>query len=100
MPARPANQLGMDEQVIDDPVVEKALEARLKAKVALEVPRAAYREADDVAKEAIKRLELPDGGVARVGRFRVTRTFVNGRDVTFSTAGRSQTRIALVEEQD
>lgn len=98
MPARPVDQIAMDEQVIDDPVVEKALDKRQQAKLAKEAPVAAYREADEVAKEAIKRLELPDGGVARVGRYRITKTFVNGRDVSFSTAGRSQVRIGLVEE--
>lgn len=98
MPARPVNQVAMDEVAIDDPVVEKALERRYRARLEMDPLRLAYREADDLAKDAIKRLELPDGGVVRVGRFRITRTFVAGRDVSFSTAARSQVRIGLTDE--
>lgn len=98
MPARPVNQLGLDEVAIDDTVVEKALEKRLRARLELDPVRLAYREADELAKDAIKRLELPDGGVVRVGRFRITRTFRPGRDVAFNTAARSDIRIGLIEE--
>lgn len=98
MGARPVAQVGMDEVTIDDPIVEKALEARLRAKLALDPVRLAYKEADEAAKDTIKRLELPDGGACRVGRFRVTSSVVAGRSVAFETSARRQVRIGLVKE--
>ena len=68
---RPVDQIGMDEQTI---------------------------EADSKAKAAIERLELPEGGVARVGRFRITRTAVPARSVSFETEASSRISIGLVEE--
>lgn len=98
MPARPVQQLAMDEEAVDDKVVENALEARQRAKDALEEPRREYREAHAAAKDAIKRLELPDGRAVRVGRFRVTKTFVPARSVSFETGSRSDVRIGLADE--
>jgi len=45
-------------------------------------------------------LELPEGGAARVGRFRITRTAVAGRSVTFDTKATSRVRIVLVGEDE
>lgn len=100
MPARPVGQLGLDEETVDDKVVEKALEERQRAKEALDPYQREYREAHDAAKDAIKRLELPDGGAVRVGRFRVTKTFRPARSVTFETGSRSDVRIGLADDED
>lgn len=100
MPARPVQQLAMDEETIADKVVEEALEERQRAKDALDPYRKEYRDAHDAAKDAIKRLELPDGRVVRVGRFRITKEFVPARSVSFDTASRSAIRIGLIGDED
>lgn len=95
---KPVEQLGMDEQVIDDADVEAALEEREKRKASLQAVRKVYDGAHEAAVAEITKLELPEGGAARVGRFRITRTAIAGRSVTFETKATSRVRIALVDE--
>lgn len=83
----------------EDDVVEKALERRLRAKLELDPYRLAYRNADEEARSTLGRLELPDGGVVRVGRFRISKTVQPARSVSFETASKTRTRIALVDEE-
>jgi hypothetical protein len=98
MPARAIAQLALDEQVIEDPVVEQALERRQAARTDLSDVRKKFDEAHEAAIGAIGRLELPTGGAARVGRFRVTRAAIASRAVSFETKASSRLRIALVAE--
>lgn len=94
------DQLGFDEQTVEDPEVEAALEEREKRKASLGAVRKVYDEAHEAALAAVGRLELPEGGAARVGRFRVTRTAVAGRSVTFETKPSSRVRISLLGDED
>lgn len=98
MPAKAVDQLAIDEQVIDDKVVEDALEKREAAKADLADVRRDYDQAHSAAVGAIERLELPTGGAARVGRFRVTRSAIPSRSVSFETKASSRVRISLVAE--
>lgn len=91
-------QTGFDEEVIDDPEVETALEQREKHKASLAVVRKIYDGAHEAAVAEISKLELPEGGVARVGRFRITRSAIPARSVTFDTKASSRVRIAVVED--
>jgi len=99
MPARAKGQTGFDEQTIEDPEVEQALEERQKRKDSLGAVRKLYDAAAELANAAVAQLELPEGGAVRVGRFRITRTAVAARSVTFDTKPTSRVRIALVKEQ-
>lgn len=93
------DQLGFDEQVIDDPSIESALEERLKRKNSLDAVKKTYDAADEMAKAKIAELELPDGSAARVGRFRITRTAIPAKTVeSFETKASSRVRISLVKE--
>lgn len=91
-------QTGMDEQVIEDPEVLAALEERQAAKEAEAAARKVARAAHDRAIVAIERLELPLGGVARVGLFRVARVATPARSVNFATAGGERIKISLPVE--
>jgi hypothetical protein len=91
-------QLGFDEQVIDDAEVEAALEEREKRKSSLGAVRKIYDEAHQAATAQITKLELPEGGAARIGRFRVTRDAIPARSISFDTKASSRVRIAVVEE--
>jgi len=91
----------MDEVVITDPDIEQSLEKRQVQKDALGRVRALYEEADDEARTAVAKLELPvDGRPARVGRFRVAKSMSKPRSVTFETGAKVRTRISLVGEED
>ena len=99
MPTKAVAQLAFDEQVINDPTIEAALEKRQAAKVDLADVRAEYTKAHDAAMGKVAELELPEGGAARVGRFRVTRTAVAARSVSFEAAATSRVRISLADEE-
>lgn len=102
MPSRPLHavepQTGFDEQVIEDSDLEDALEERQVAKIALSEQRKAFKEAKAAADTEVAKLELPDGHAVRVGRFRITRTAIPGRSVSFETDARSQISIAVMGE--
>lgn len=89
-------QQGFDEQVIEDADLQRALETRQAAKEERSEKNKAYKKAHDVANALIERLELPVGGAARVGRFRITRRAVEGRSVSFETGDSDRVTIALV----
>lgn len=97
MPSRAKDQLGLDEQVIEDADIEAALEEREKRKSSLSAVNKLYQAADELAKAELTKLELPEGGAARVGRFRVTRSAIPARSVTFDTKASSRIRISLAE---
>lgn len=98
MPTAVKEQLGFDEQVIEDDDVEKALEERLKRKNSLDAVRKVFDGADTAARAELQKLELPEGGVARVGRFRITHTVSTARSVAFETKSKSRIRIATIED--
>ncbi len=89
-------QQGFDEQVIEDAEVESALEEREKRKASLSAVRKVYDGAHEAAVAEIAKLELPEGGAARVGRFRITKTAIAARSVTFEAKATSRIRIATV----
>jgi hypothetical protein len=95
--AKPTDQLAFDEQTVEDPDVEAALEERQSRKDSLSAVRKDYDEANELALAKVAELELPEGGAARVGRFRIVRSAVAARSVTFETKGSSRVRISLVE---
>lgn len=94
---RATDQLALDEQTIEDPEVEQALVVRQEAKDDRAAAGAVFKAADETAKTAIERLELPTGGVVRVGRFRIERKEVAARNVAFETEASTRLQIALVE---
>jgi hypothetical protein len=96
--SQPQDQLGFDEQVIDDPSIESALEERLKRKHSFDAVRKTYEAAHEIATAKIAELELPEGGAVRVGRFRITRQEVPAGHREFDTKASSRVRISLVKE--
>lgn len=95
---RAVEQTAMDEQVIEDAEIEAALEDRDKKKTSLDAVRKIYDGANEFAMAKITELELPEGGAARVGRFRVTREAVPAGHREFDTKASSRIRIRPVEQ--
>jgi hypothetical protein len=101
MPAvRSIAQLGMDEQIVDVPALESALEERQAAKEANSETRRAFQEASEAANAEIEKLELPDGMVVRSGRFRLERQTRAGRSVSFETMAKTHVKISLLDDGD
>jgi hypothetical protein len=71
-------QLGMDERVIDDAALVDALEKRLRANDDLAEVRTSFKAADKAARELLAKHDFADGEAVRVGRFRISRSFVEG----------------------
>lgn len=94
---RSVEQLGMDEKRIDDPALIAALEEREKRREHKGEVTKAYQEAHEKALGEIAKLELPEDTAARVGRFRITRTHVAGRSVSFETNPTSRISIGIVD---
>lgn len=92
-------QTGMDEQVIEDADIEAALEERAKRKASLDAVRLTYDEAHDKAMAELQKLELPDGAVARVGRFRIERRHIAAGHREFDTKASSRLVISLPSDQ-
>lgn len=99
MPRRiaPQPQLGMDEKVVEDADLEKILEARLRAADDRNEAAGVFKTHDVDAKEKIAALELEDGDVIRVGRFRIKKTVSQPRHVEFDAASAPRISIRLVE---
>ena len=95
----PEQQLGMDEQVVEIPALEDALEERQATKDALGEARKAYAEAHEAASAEIAKLELPDDTPVRAGRFRITRSAVSARTVSFETKPTTRVTITYLGDE-
>lgn len=98
MAVRQRPQMAFDEKAVEDAALENALELRQKRKDSLDAVREQFNEANEAAQAEITKLDLGDGTVVRVGRFRIERKFYPGRSVQFESVGKSRTRIALAGE--
>ena len=100
MALRAVPQLGFDETVVEDDDLEEALEDRQSARDVLNTHRKAFDEANEKANVEIAKQELPDGKVLRIGRFRVTRSAVSARSVSFDVKATTRVRITVVGEDE
>lgn len=78
-------QDGLFDKTIDNLELLEALEQREKRKASKQAVTKTYQEADEKAKALISGCGLEVGETARVGRFRIQRTEVEGRSVAFET---------------
>lgn len=92
-----SGQLGMDERVLEDAELAKLLEARLRAGDDKREVAGVYKLADQAAKDAIAKLELADGDIVRIGRFRITKKVTEPKHVEFDSAGGSSLQIKFIE---
>ena len=98
MTTEAVDQLAMDEEVIHDKEAEAALEQRETRKAQLGAVRKEYKEADEEARFAIARHDIPEDGAVRFGRFRVSRRSVPARTVAFETE--PTTRLTISVDDD
>jgi hypothetical protein len=101
------DQQGLFDVVLENELLEAALERRQKAKDKLKPANKAYKEADDAAKGMISGLEEfgwvdPEGDeplTIRVGRYRVRVAPVKSKSVSFTTEPARRTTISLLDKE-
>lgn len=99
MPTSLDPQLALDERAVNNPDLEAALERRLRAKDDVAEVRGVLKTAsEEVNAELAKITDFEPDTALRVGRFRITKSHVEGRSVSFETEPRDQIRIGLVDE--
>jgi hypothetical protein len=89
-------QDGLFDNVIENDVLEKALERRQTAKEKVGTDRASYKKADEAAKALLPDID-PDQ-IVRCGRFRIRVIRRPARSVSFDTEEKLTTSISLIEE--
>lgn len=98
--ATPNEQTALDEVVVEDADLEKLLNDRLLAHGAKGEATKKFKTLHDAAMGRIQSIGLEDGQAARVGRFRVSKTAVAARSVSFDTAPTSRLTIGTVSEEE
>lgn len=96
--AMPQEQIGLEDKFIEDPDVVQVLEEREELKAAKKKATKEYNDKHAAAKDRIEKLAIPIGGAVRVGRFRLERTPVAGRSVSFEIAETTRVAIAVIED--
>jgi hypothetical protein len=86
-------QLGIDERVLDDPELERALEEREKAKAGKNEAARTFNTKDEVVKNRLEELDIEVDEPVRIGRYVCSRTKVAAKSVAFDTA--ETTRLAI-----
>jgi len=90
-------QTSLDEQIIENPALEEALEQRDKKQRSLGGVRKQFKETDDRVKAMLSEIVIDDTAIVRVGRFRITKSPVPSRSVAFDTDPTSRIRITAVD---
>ena len=96
--ARPEPQTAIDELVVDDDLLEQALEGRERAKDAARKARKTFESTDEQARTHVSRLERELGeGPVRVGRFVLELKTAPARAVSFETDPKERIAIRLAK---
>lgn len=91
-------QTALDEKPIDSPELEALIDKREERKATKKEATAAFKEMDDAVKARIAEFDLPEGEVARCGKYRIEKRPTKGRSVSFETAPSSRLTISLFED--
>jgi hypothetical protein len=91
-------QTAIDERVVDNEELRRALETRELLKARAGDARKAYRNCDDQVKGMAAEFALEDGQAIRVGRFRILKSAVAARAVHFETQPTSKVTIGVIGE--
>jgi hypothetical protein len=92
-------QTALDELVVDDELLEKALETRERARLKALDARKAYTKANDAARAHLERHELVADRPLRVGRFVVTLAELGGRHVAFDVDPSERVSIRVAKDE-
>ncbi len=91
-------QIGLEDEMLNDPDFQDLLERRQKAKEKASKIRADYAELNEQAKGRILEMEL-DGQTMRCGRFLIGVTTSEAQAVSFERRGGRHASIRLVKDE-
>jgi len=91
------DQMAIDEKYLDEPALEAALEDLDRVKLERATATAKVKEARAIVDRHSEGLELPDGLVARVGRWRLERVTTPARSVAFDVAPSTRIKISAAD---
>lgn len=91
-------QDGLFDKIVENSELEESLEAREKAKASKSAVTAKFKEADEKAKGLISDLDIGLDDVVRVGRFRLQKSKVDGKTVTFDTEPSERLTISPIDD--
>ena len=98
MAVKAGNQLALDERLVENAELEELLERRDSKRIARSFLSKEFDDAHKAAVVEIEKLDLGDGAVVRVGRFRIERIEVKPRAVRFESG--ASTRIQIKPDSD
>lgn len=90
-------QDGLFDKVIEDGPLLEALEERAAAYEERRIANAKAKAADQTAKTRLEPFNLAVGEVARIGRFKIKRTPVASRDVSFEVGATDRLVFGFVD---
>jgi len=93
-------QDGLFDKEWDDSALIGALEERERIKEQRAAVNAEYKRADAAAKDKLMDFSLAVGEVARVGRFRIKKTAVGSRAVSFETEPTERLNIGVIPDAE
>lgn len=91
-------QTRLDERIVDSTELESLLEERATAKERAAMANSTAKGLDERAKTMVEEYLEGDEGVIRVGRFRITKSAIPARSVSFETSPATRVRISAVED--
>lgn len=92
-------QDGLFDKVIEDADLEAALEERERIRLQRLEVNHAFKTADEQAKNALVDHDISAGDVVRCGRFRIKKTAIQPRQVSFDTSGSERLNIGTIDEE-
>lgn len=93
------NQIAMDERIVEDKELEGLLETRAHAKAEASEASKTAQKAHESAMAALDKLQLADGDVIRVGRFRIERKDSEVKHVEFDTEAKVRLVIGAGDDE-
>lgn len=101
MTTKVESQLALDEQQIENAELEEALEDRLSRKNSASELNRQYQEAHEKVVGLLEaaKIEVPEDGAIRIGRFRLTKAITKARSVSFETDEKARLKIDFDDDE-
>lgn len=93
---RSVDQLAIDERAIEDDTILTALESWQNASEEAKATRAVAKQEKKAAIALLEKLDVQPGSVIRVGRFRITRTVTEAKEVSFTQGAKDSIEIQMI----
>lgn len=100
MTASADDQHALDERLVEDDALLKMLEDREVAKGKKSEATKKYETMNNIVKLEVEKLGVEEDETVRVGRFKITKSKVDGRHVAFETEPTERLTIGPVKDEE